>query len=126
MCIVCEIKADLSKTKATAEQASALMAKVETLAKAMGSVIDVAEAVHARKPDVFTAEELATIAQAEELFAQSEALPPLAAALLGALLGGSVKVEVASVRMKPGESPEDAIERFVAEREAQDKNETKH
>ena len=81
MCIVCEIKADLSKTKATAEQAAAIMANVEKLARAMGGVIDVVEAAHARKPDVFKPEELATIAEAEELFAQSEDLPPLAAAI---------------------------------------------
>lgn len=124
MCIVCEIKADLSKTKATAEQAAAIMANVEKLARAMGGVIDVVEATHARKPDVFKPEELATIAEAEELFAQSEALPPLAAALLGALLGGGVKVEVAHIQMKDGENPEQAIERYMAERNAE--GSTKH
>lgn len=66
----------------------------------------------------------ATIAEAEELFAQSEALPPLAAALLGALLGGSVKVEVAHIQMKDGENPEQAIERYMAERNAE--GSTKH
>lgn len=125
MCIVCKIKADLSKTKATAEQAAAIMANVKKLACAMGGVIDVVEAAHARKPDVFKPEELATIAEAEELFAQSEALPPLAAAaLLDALLGGSVKVEVAHIQMKDGENPEQAIERYMAERNAE--GSTKH
>lgn len=121
MCIVCEIKADLSKSKATAEEASAILSKVETLARCMGDVIDVVEAAHARKPDVFNADELATIAKAEELFTtQAEGM----AGGLGALLGG-VKVETVRVELRDGESPEEAVARVMAEREASQQA-TKH
>lgn len=126
MCIVCEIKADLSKSKATAEEASAILSKVETLARCMGDVIDVVEAAHARTPDVFNADELATIAKAEELFTtQAEGMAGgLGALLLAALLGG-VKVETVRVELRDGESPEEAVARVMAEREASQQA-TKH
>ncbi len=47
-----------------------------------------------------------------------------ARANVGALLGGSVKVEVAHIQMKDGENPEQAIERYMAERNAE--GSTKH
>lgn len=130
MCIVCEIKADLSKSKATAEEGQAIVKKVEKLARCMGDVIDAVEAAHARTPDVFNADELATIAKAEELFtAQAEGMAGglgalLLAALLAAVLGGNLSVEVMHVTPNEGESPDEAIRRALAERETA--NVTKH
>lgn len=121
MCIVCEIKSALEGSKATAEEKAAVMAKVETLARNMGDVIDVVEAAHGRKPDVFKPEELATIAKAEELFTTANPL----AALLGALFGG-VTVEHVVVIPQPGESVDEAVARTMAERQAQPDSKTKH
>lgn len=121
MCIVCEIKADLSKSKATAEEASAILSKVETLARCMGDVIDVVEAAHARKADVFNADELATIAKAEELFTtQTEGMAGLAA-----LLGGRVNVETVAVVPENGESIEEAISRTMTAK-TEGRAQTKH
>mgnify|MGYP001560972541 CR=1 FL=1 len=125
MCIVCEIKADLSKSKATAEEASALLAKVEKLAHALVSVIDVAEAIHERTPDAIKPEELEAVAKAEELFVTENPLGGLGALLAAAILGG-VKVETVRVELRDGESPDEAIKRTLAEREAASSNVTKH
>lgn len=120
MCIVCAIKADLSKSQATAEQAQGVLSKVETLAHALGDVIDVAEAAHKRNPDAFTPDELAKVAKAEELFeVAGDGL------LLAALLGG-VKVETVHVELQDGESVEDAVTRTMAAREAASPDATKH
>lgn len=127
MCIVCAIKADLSKSQATAEQAQAVLSKVETLAHALGDVIDVAEAAHKCNPDAFTPDELAKVAKAEELFevAGDGLSGGLAGLLLAALLGG-VKVETVHVELQDGESVEDAVARAMAAREAASPDQTKH
>jgi hypothetical protein len=117
MCIVCEINADLSKSKATAEEASALLAKVEKLAHALGSVIDVAEAIHERTPDAIKPEELEAVAKAEELFVTENPLGGLGALLAAAILGG-VKVETVRVEMQDGESIDEAIARTLKDKEA--------
>lgn len=127
MCIVCEIKADLSKSKASAEETQAILSKVEKLARAMGDVIDVVEAVHKRTPEAFNGEELAKVAEAEELFvAERDGLAGgLGALLMAALLGG-IKVETIAVELQPGETPEQAVARTMAEREAKSSDVTKH
>lgn len=119
MCILCEIKADLSKSKASAEEASAILSKVERLARCMDEVVDVVEAVHAREPDVFNADELAIIAKAEELFmSQDEGMAGGLAGLLLAALSGGAKVETIRVELREGETPEQGVARVMAERES--------
>lgn len=125
MCIVCQIKADLSKSKATAEEASAILSNVEKLAHALGSVIDVAEAIHERTPDAIKPEEMEAVAKAEELFVSENPLGGLGALLAAAILGG-VTVQTVRVEIGEGESIDEAIKRTLEANEASSKAFTKH
>uniref|UniRef100_A0AAU7YUF8 Uncharacterized protein n=1 Tax=Stenotrophomonas phage vB_SmaS_QH3 TaxID=3229738 RepID=A0AAU7YUF8_9CAUD len=124
MCIVCEIKADLSKSKATAEEASALLAKVEKLAHGLSDALDVAQEVAEANPGAFSDEQRDRMQGAADLLKGEELAGGLGALLLAALLGG-VKVETVRVELRDGESPEEAVARVMAEREASQQP-TKH
>lgn len=128
MCIVCEIKTDLSKSKATAEEGQVIVTKVEKLAGALASVLDLTQQINDRLPEAekFSAEETDALAEAESLFlSNAEGLAGgLAGLLLAAILGGNLSVEVMHVTPNEGESPDEAIRRALAERETA--NVTKH
>lgn len=121
MCIVCEIKTDLSKSKATAEEGQAIVTKVEKLAGALASVLDLTQQINDRLPEAekFSAEETDALAEAESLFlSNAEGLAGgLAGLLLAAILGGA-KVETVRVEMQEGESIDEAIARTLRGNEA--------
>lgn len=123
MCIVCDIKADLSKSKATAEQAAAVLDKVTKLADALGEVLEVTQDVHNAKPGTFNEEQVKRLQGAADLLNDRGEMAGGLLGLLLAALSGNVKVEVAHVELKDGETPEQAVERYLAEKGEQP---TKH
>lgn len=117
MCIVCDIKA----LKPSPE----VMAKVEELARGLDTALTVAQEVAEANPGAFSDEQRDRMQSAADLLNQRDGGMGGLGALLAAILGGGVKVEVAHVELKDGETPEQAVERYMAEKNAAS-NATKH
>lgn len=104
MCIVCEIKADLSASKATVERAQVIVEKVEVLAQGLASVLDVCVQASQRNNDAFTTEEAAVLLDAESLFLKAG--DGLADAL-EAIIGTAVAAGAFVVVLRPADAAED-------------------
>ncbi|WVW77370.1 hypothetical protein Bhz58_00039 [Stenotrophomonas phage vB_SmaS_Bhz58] len=118
MCIVCDIK--------RMNPSPEVMAKVEELARGLDTALIVAQEVAEANPGAFNDEQRDRMQSAADLLNQREDGFGGLAAILAAILGGA-RVEVAHVELRDGESPEDAVERYMAEKKAEaSKNETKH
>jgi len=116
MCIICEIK--------SLNPSPEILAKVETLGRALVGVLDACGGAIKRNEKTFEEAEMAAIVEAETLFVNKQALG--LGALLAAVLGG-VKVEnVVTVEVGEGESLSDAIARTLAANEASSGAFTKH
>lgn len=119
MCIVCQIKADLKKSKASVEEAQAVLTNVEKLARALVGTLDAAQQINDRLPEAekFSAAEVEAFAEAERLFKLSG--DGMADALLSllAVLGGA-DIKAVQVNVGDDESLSDAIARTLADNEA--------
>lgn len=138
MCIVCEIKAELSKVDTNT--ALNVMRRVEFVAAVASGLLDMADKVAERKglscsgldelramghscfSDAPEAKEARDKAMSD---AETESDVPEGIRELGGLLGAlfGAKVEFLNVQRKPGESDDEAIARAMAERGEQP---TKH
>lgn len=118
MCIVCDIK--------RMNPSPEVMAKVKELARGLDTALTVAQEVAEANPGAFNDEQRDRMQSAADLLNEREGGIGGLAAILAAILGGA-RVEVGHVELRDGESPEDAVERYMAEKKAEaSKNETKH
>lgn len=96
MCIVCDIKQAVEASGPNKEDRAKILGLVEKLAHALGSVIEVAEAIHERTPDAIKPEELEAVAKAEELFVTENPLGGLGALLAAAILGAASRSKLSA------------------------------
>lgn len=124
MCKVCEIRAKLEAAGVATEVIEAVANDATVIADTLGVAVDVLNNIRERAPGVMTDAEFAQVDEALQKVAPRTMPGGGLAALLAAVLGGGVSVEVMHVTPNEGESPDEAMRRALAERETG--NVTKH
>lgn len=118
MCKICQMRARLQAAGVAPDVIEAVANDAHEIADTLNVAVDVLNNVRERTPDAITAEEFTRVDEALQ-----KITPPMQpggglAALLAAVLGGGVSVEVLRVTPKDGETDDDAIKRTLAERES--------